>query len=315
MSESQHKEAGSSPKHVFMYLLLIGMLYVSIVSFITIIFQYINVLLPDPLNQYLIGIYDAIRFSSSVLIIAFPVYLLLSWLMEKEYKAVPETKDLKTRKWLVYLTLFIAAITIIIDLVQLVHGFYSGELTTSFVLKVLTVLMVAAAVFGYHLYDLQKNISGKVKKGIAGGVSAVILASLIAGFFIAGSPTHQRNVRFDQQRLTDLQGLQYQILDYWQKKQTLPSQLSELEDSISGYRAPLDPLTAAQYTYEKKGDLTFTLCANFGTELTQADQLPSPYITYGKTGLNGNETWAHGIGQTCFDRTIDPELYSITEKM
>lgn len=310
---SMVKETGTTPKHVFMYLLLIAMLYVSVISFIAIIFQYINVLLPDPLNQYLPGIYDAIRFSSSALIVAFPVYLLMSWLMEKEYKAVPETKNLKTRKWLAYLTLFIAAITIIIDLVQLVHNFYGGELTTSFVLKVVTVLLVAASVFAYHLWDLQKGISYKMKKGIASIVSAIILISLIAGFFIAGSPAHQRDVRFDQQRLSDLQGIQYQVTDFWQRKNKLPTNLTELEDSLNGYRPPTDPATGKPYTYEVKSDLSFTLCADFAAEQEGKDAMyRESYAPY-PIG-NSGENWNHGVGNTCFDRTIDPERHGIPNK-
>lgn len=303
-------ETGASPKHVFMYLLLIAMLYVSVVSFIAIIFQYINVLFPDPLQYYLPGIYDTIRFASSSLVVAFPVYLLMSWLLGKEYLRVPEAKQLKTRKWLVYLTLFIAAITIIIDLVQLVNNFYRGELTWSFTFKILTVLIVAAAVFGYHLWDLQKDLEGKTKKTIGISVSIIVLATLIAGFFIAGSPQHQRDVRFDQQRVSDLNSIQYQTLDYWQRKKTLPAQLSDLEDSITGYQAPRDPATGVSYTYEVKGPLSFTLCADFATEQEgkSLDQSKTPYPV---TEFGTTDNWSHGRGRTCFDRTIDPERHGL----
>lgn len=309
-------DSGTSPKHVFMYLLLIAMLYVSVVSFIALIFQYINILLPDPIQNYLPGFYDAIRFSSSALIVAFPVYLLMSWLIQKEYIAVPETKQLKTRKWLVYLTLFIAAVTIIIDLVQLVHSFYSGELTLPFTLKVLTVLIVAAAVFGYHLWDLQKDITPKARKSIAGITSLIVLITLIAGFAIAGSPQQQRNVRFDEHRIADLQGIQYQVLDFWQRKDRLPEQLGELEDSITGYRVPKDPSSGEAYTYEKKGDLSFTLCATFASEQQNKEVFKNNayYPSYPMMDLTGSDNWSHGIGRTCFDRTIDPERHGLPEK-
>jgi hypothetical protein len=124
MSESHSRETGTSPKHVFMYLLLIAMLYVTVVSFIMVIFQYINILLPDPLNNHIRGFYETLRHASSSLVVAFPIYLLMSWFLEKEYILIPEAKQLKSRKWLVYLTLFIAAITIIIDLIQLINSFY-----------------------------------------------------------------------------------------------------------------------------------------------------------------------------------------------
>lgn len=308
------RETGTTPKHVFMYLLLIAMLYVSVVSFIALIFQYINILLPDPIQNYFPSFYDTIRFSSSALIVAFPVYLLMSWLLQREYIAVPETKQLKTRKWLVYLTLFIAAVTIIIDLVQLIHSFYSGELTLSFSLKILTVLLVATSVFGYHLWDLQKEITSRGRKLIASITSILILITLIAGFLIAGSPKHQRNVRFDEQRVANLHGIQYQILDFWQRKDRLPENLSELTDNIHGYTAPLDPASHEPYTYEKKSDLTFVLCATFAAEQQDHNKRDYSYAPYPMGDFGAEDSWNHGAGYTCFERTIDPERHGLPSK-
>ncbi|MEK7154091.1 MAG: hypothetical protein AAB792_00850, partial [Patescibacteria group bacterium] len=51
----------SLPKDVFINLLSVAALYASIVSFIALIFQYVNVLFPDPLNFYYTSILDTIR--------------------------------------------------------------------------------------------------------------------------------------------------------------------------------------------------------------------------------------------------------------
>ena len=120
----------------------------------TLLLQYIDVLFPDQLNFYYQGMLDGIRMSSSTLVVVTPVFLLLSWLVQKELNKEPDKHEIRVRKWLMYLTLFIASITIIIDLVQLVYNFYSGELTTKFLLKVLSVLIVTGAVFFYYLWDL-----------------------------------------------------------------------------------------------------------------------------------------------------------------
>jgi hypothetical protein len=39
----------------------------------------------------------------------------------------------------------------------LVQRFLSGGLTTRFELKVLTVLVISCTIFGYYLFDLQKE--------------------------------------------------------------------------------------------------------------------------------------------------------------
>lgn len=307
-----HADTGGSPKHVFMYLLMIAMLYVSVVSFITLIFQYINVSFPDPL-RYLLSSYDAIRTASSSLIVAFPVYMLMSWLIRREHRIIPQTKDMRTRKWLIYFTLFIAAITIIVDLVQLMNSFYNGELTLPFALKIITVLLVASGVFWYYLADLHKERSPKITKIIASTVSFIMLATIVSGFFVAGSPQEQRRVRLDSQRVSDLQQIQYLVLDYWQKKESLPESLDDMADDITSVSVPIDPETNTAYEYKKTGDLTFTLCATFSTKSTDmrdGGQYYAPEFI-AKPGAFSNDNWFHDAGRTCYDRTIDPELHRL----
>ena len=55
-----------------------------------------------------------------------------------------------------------------------------------FVLKVITVFIVAAAVFGYYFWDLRRDTlpTSKPSKVLVGGVSLVILVSIISGFLL-----------------------------------------------------------------------------------------------------------------------------------
>jgi len=313
------KPASSTPKDVFQHLLMIVTLYIGVVSLITLLIQYIDVLFPDPLNFYYQGILDGIRMSSSTLVVVTPVFLLMSWLVQKEIANEPEKHELKIRKWLMYLTLFIASITIIIDLIQLVYNFYSGELTTKFALKVLAVLFVTGAVFVYYLWDLRGLwIKTKAPKIFAWGTISMVLVSIVAGFFIVGSPAQQRLIRFDDQRVSDLQNLQGQIINHWTQKQKLPAALDELKDSISGFVPPLDPATSQPYQYQVVTPLSFKLCATFALpSLDKKFGKPTGSATDYRTPVaiqNGylggfDLNWSHDAGEKCFDRTIDPQLY------
>ena len=149
----------TSPKDVFLHLLSIAALYTSAGSFIALVFQYINIYLPDPLSgdYYLSGVYSTIRWSISSLIVVFPVYIWSMWYLSKLYKKSPDKKDLRIRKWLVYFTLFAAGLIIIGDLVALINNLLSGELTIRFLFKVLTILFVTGSVFGYYLWDIKSN--------------------------------------------------------------------------------------------------------------------------------------------------------------
>jgi high-affinity Fe2+/Pb2+ permease len=61
------------------------------------------------------------------------------------------------RRWLTYIALLIAAGTVIGDLIAFLTYFLQGDLTARFVLKVLTVLIVAGSVFWYYLSSLRRN--------------------------------------------------------------------------------------------------------------------------------------------------------------
>ncbi len=301
--------AKNTPKDVFLHLLNILTFYISVIGFITLYVQYINALFPDPLSFYYTRMANAVRLSTSILIIAVPIYLLTSWLLGKDLANNHEKRELKLRKWLIYFTLFISAVTIIVDLIMFVYNFLSGELTIQFFLKILVVLLAAAAVFGYYIYDLRrKNMKSKTPKILALTLSFVILASIIVGFFIIGMPAVQRERRFDEQRIENLQTLQSQIVNYWTQKEVLPQNLGGLEDSISGFVVPKDPESDLPYEYNVINSLSFELCAIFKTSsndfgpISKEVRSVSPYDSF-------QQNWSHQAERTCFLRTIDPELH------
>jgi hypothetical protein len=304
--------ARNTPKDVFLHLLNIFTFYTSVVSFITLYIKYIGALFPDPLYFYYTGIADSVRRSTSILVIAIPVFLLTSWLLSRDNGGSYEKREFKLRKWLIYFTLFISAITIIVDLITFVYNFLSGELTIQFFLKVLVVLLVAVAVFWYYIWELKrKDMKSKTPKTLAWIVSSVVILSVIAGFFIIGTPSAQRDRRFDEQRVGDLQTLQSQIINQWTRKEVLPQKLSELEDSISGFVVPVDPKSKLPYEYNVTGSLSFELCAIFKTSSKDSGSLiykaRSP-VFYPYDG-SFQQNWNHEAGRVCFARTIDPALY------
>jgi hypothetical protein len=58
---------------------------------------------------------------------------------------------------LTYLTLFLAACTLMGDLIGAVYTFLGGELTARFLLKVLTVGLIAGTVFAFYLVELRAD--------------------------------------------------------------------------------------------------------------------------------------------------------------
>lgn len=300
-----------SPRHVFLHLFVIIMLYAATVNFLTLVFQYINVWVADPLSE--IGYYsynryyNIIRFALSSFIVVFPVFILTSWFLNKSYLKNPAIREMKTRKWLVYFTLFAAALIIIGDLVSIVFTFLEGEITLRFILKALSILFVTGLIFGYYLWDVKREKRFVYHKHFVWAVVIIAVIAIITGFFIIGSPQKERLRRFDQQRVNDLSNIQWQIVEYWRKTERLPENLTNLEDEISGYRTPTDPQTKQPYEYNVRGENSFELCAEFNLESDEKSVIvPERTISLPK---EENWNWEHTAGRVCFQRTIDKELY------
>ena len=294
----------STARDVFFYLLMIVTLYIGVISFITVLFQLINILLPDPLEFYRSAT-DSLRGGISALIVVWPVYLLMSWLIEKDMKKDSQKRNMWVRRWLLYLTLFISAITIIIDLITLINGFLGGDLSTRFLLKTIVVLAVAGSVFGYYLWSLkQSDSSSKLPRQLAYITSAVGFIAIVGAMFAVGSPSAQRDLRFDNQRVFNLQEIQSQVTNHWQQKGELPSDISMIATGFGIYEAPKDPETNEPYEYSKKGDLSFELCATFtfaSDESNEKVRVPFP--------VSEDQSWQHKAGRQCFERTIDPDFF------
>ncbi len=298
------ERARSTPKDVFLYLLLVITLYASAGSLIALLFQYVNVLLPDPLDYYT-GILDSIRISTAVLLVMFPVYLFLSVKLAREIGRTTEKSELRVRKWLLHLTLFLAALAILGDTITLIYNFLNGELTVRFLLKALVILAVAGAIFGYYLWDIRPWRENHLTRARlwAWSTALLVLLSIVGGFTAVGSPFEQRRVRLDERRVSDLQQIQWQIVNYWQRKESLPERLETLHDPLSGFILPLDPESGSPYEYRQIADRSFELCATFATRSVEKPGAREPVPE------GAQEVWDHDPGRKCFERTIDPELY------
>lgn len=297
-----------TPKDFFLWAGAMIALYGSVISFITLLFQYINYAFPDPLAYiYAEPFSGAIRFAMASLIVLVPVTIGLLRALRRDIEANPAKQDLWIRRWILVLTVFVAGAAVVGDLITLINYFLGGDITMRFVLKVLVLLLVAGGVFLHFLADLRGywTANPSYARMVGYGAGVVVLLSIIAGFFIMGSPTQVRLYRFDSQKVSDLQNIQWQIVNYWQQKQALPNNLADLNDPISDWDEPKDPQTEQAYRYEKTGDLTFKLCATFNADSKEAQYERMPSSAIG--AIEGN--WDHGAGEVCFDRTIDPERY------
>ena len=148
-----------SARDAFLYLVLFTALYISAFNLGALLFTLIDRAYPDPAMRLVDAgpFRQAIRWALANLIVAFPLFVLLSASLQRAIDRDPTRRASRIRKWLTYLTLFIGAGVMIGDVIALVFRLLGGELTTRFVLKVLVVAAIAGTAFGYYLWDLRQD--------------------------------------------------------------------------------------------------------------------------------------------------------------
>jgi len=321
-----------SAREAFLYLVLFLTLYVSAISIGTLLFQFVNRWIPDPLqaaNFSITGITSIIRNATASLTIAFPVFLLVSWILSRAMRRDPAKRSSGVRRWLTYITLFIAAGVMIGDLITLLNNVLSGDLTTQFILKVLIVLVIAGIIFGFYLWNLRQEEKEKPEKESTKSrprisfflavILILVLATLIGGFYFSGSPSTERARRFDWERAQSLQQISYAMDTYWLRyNHQLPSSLDALiaglSDPTSQYYLPAtslrDPLTQTPYEYRAMTTSTYELCATFATAGNIMEDEGGGFKSAPMGMMNdmANPLWRHEQGRTCFGLRIREPL-------
>lgn len=154
-------KAKLSARDAFLYLVMFAMLYISAYHLGSLLFQFINLGFPDPLLHQVPGFdpveraKDTIRFATSSLIVAFPVFLFTAHRIAAGVREDPTRRSSGVRKWLTYLTLFVAACIVVGDLIALLYNLLSGELSVRVTLKVLTVGLIAGGILAYYLWTMR----------------------------------------------------------------------------------------------------------------------------------------------------------------
>lgn len=282
--------SGASAKEAFFYLLIFSTLATWTIGFGCLAFALIDRWLADPLFSGYQQSFDAYTISTSLaaLMVAFPLYLLLTRAVVRDAAAHPEKLDSSIRKWLTYMALVIAAAVFMGDLIGALAYLLRGELTSRFLLKSLVVLTLSGGVFFYYYGGLRKSDGPSARLNrdrlMAALSSVFVVVMVVLGFSQSGPPRVQREFRADSQRVQQLYNLSLRIKNYWTSH---TSQLPSGLDQISG-NAFADPITHAAYEYRPGQGSQYQLCATFARSSDRPE------------GPSGPNPWVHPAGHHCF---------------
>jgi Domain of unknown function (DUF5671) len=282
--------AGASAKDAFFYLLIFATLATWTIGLGCLAFALIDRWIADPVFSRYQQIYDSYTITASLaaLLVAFPLYLLISRTVATEAAQQPEKLDSSVRKWLTYLALVIAACVFMGDLIAVLTHLLRGELTSRFLAKSFVVLALSGGVFFYYFSGLRRTDITQASKGrdrlMAGLSSAIVALMVILGFSQLGSPGRQREFRADAQRVQQLFQLSSQVESYWSSH---ASQLPPGIDMLPGH-VFVDPITRAPYEYHPGQGSRYQLCATFAQSSDSRETPSTP------------DPWIHPAGHHCF---------------
>jgi len=145
---------------VFRNLLTFGLLFATLIHLVILGFGLLDRQFADPANfqswnadpeENLSGL----RFSLATVVVTFPLFLVFSWLGVKEGARRPESLQTPVRRLFLWLTLLVAAVSILGNLIALLFFYFEGQLQLLTLLKMGLLLLLALSVFTYYLLVLR----------------------------------------------------------------------------------------------------------------------------------------------------------------
>ena len=291
----------NNAKFAFFYVLsLVALIFVAL-STGNIIFQVINKYIVDVIDQYRnVYLNEAMKFSISAIIVATPIYFIVTRYIYKSLYKGELDKDAGVRRWLSYLILLVTVVIVLGYLIAIINSLLGGELTTKFVLKALTAIVISGIVFSFYFYDMRRDqIQGqkdKILKIYFWGGLIIILAAFVTSLFIVESPLEARNRKTDQQVINSFQQIDGLVNSYYQEYEQLPASLNVLQDEYEylDNEAIEHPVSGQEYDYNILADKEYELCADF---LIASEGLD-------RAGYLALNQWEHEAGYQCLSQKV-----------
>ena len=317
-SRTSYTYAHEAYKHLVMYFVL----YLSMYSFGSLLFIFIDIAHPDLANASQISV-DVIRIHTATLLIAFPLYALLHYMLWRSMRNSVERRQSKVRSWLTYMTMFIAACTFIGDLIGVVFNRLNGDLTIRFELRSAVIIGMAITVLGYYAFNLRRDEKNEmpVKPAVATptkkpnrlkaafnprlffiAVFTAFFTVVGGGIYYSSNPNALRSGADNDPGVINLKVVAQNINIYWSSNGSLPPSLYDLTqtDNFRDARNVIeDPMTHAEFAYTVLSADKYQICAQF----TQPTDGASGGYTYPLT-QNAfppeNIDWSHPALRTCY---------------
>jgi hypothetical protein len=108
-------------------------------------------------NSYPGTLIDRISWQLATVVVAFPIFLIVNGLIERNLRRRPDILESGVRSWLTYIALVGAALVVLGDGIWFVEALLRGQLSVRFKLDSLVLLVLGGGVFTYYLSGLRRR--------------------------------------------------------------------------------------------------------------------------------------------------------------
>ena len=127
-----------------------------------------------------------------------------------------------------------------------------------------------------------------VKNIFIASIVTAIVAAVIGGVILLGSPAKERMRKLDKRRVENLRAITSAVDLYWTRHKSLSPSIESLSKEPGLSLNTLDPETGQPYEYKVLNERNYELCTNFA------------FATAEEQNIYYKDFWSHGPGRQCF---------------
>lgn len=169
----------------FQYLLMFAAFFIGAGGLMDVLFAFYNAWIP-PHDGY--ASFN-VTFGVAALIVAFPVFAILYARASAAAQADPNSRNSPARRWIIYLTLLITAVSTMGGVISLVTGVLEGRGDLNGGLKMATMVGLSVATFTNYLWELRRTgtATSGLRRTVLIGCSVAILSVIVGGMVFSKS--------------------------------------------------------------------------------------------------------------------------------
>lgn len=293
-----------APRVAFYLLMSFLTLYITLFSIGGAWFELLNRWLPET-GEWLDTGY-AIRNFLAAIIVGLPIFLITHRFLSTSVQKNEHIRTGGAWKWLTYITLFVAGVVVLGNLIALVLNLLNGEYTLRFFLKVLVLGILAGGTFAYYFWDTREEAhssSSPIPLIFHSVLTILGVLVVVLGLIFTGSPASVKKAQRDEIRAGHLSQIRAAIDEYSaEQKGKVPPALADALPEFRYINFPQDPLTGLSYEYLVSTNATssYRLCATFETvsppSRSSRPAYSAPLSLFQK----------HDAARTCYDLVVTP---------